>query len=467
LHPGALDAHALALGLHYHEGEVWARAVAHLARAGMLASLRYAKRDAVSCYEQALAALAHLPESRETREQAALLHFNLAHALSLMGQFGRATESFLQAETMAVALEDHRRLAEIHGGVTYLLGHEGDFAGAKRSGLRALTIAASLGDRGLEIWVSVGLARVYAGQGDYRSALERLRWVTGALKDTPVEERFGRGSLMPSVACRAWLALCLGHMGEFPEAIAWGGDGVRIAEAVAGPLERVWAAYCLGAAHLERGDTNLAIPLLEQAAGLCAEGSFPIYAPRVLASLGAGRVMTGRPHDALPLLERAAADAMATKLFYGHPAILIHTGEAHLAMGAVEEARRCADEALDLATRQGARADRARALHLRGASRSEVRESREAIEDYRASLDIAEAIGLAPLEARSHLGLGAVHLRVGQADDAERELGQAADMLRAMGMRHWLEACEALAASIDGVADSAGSGGTESGGSGG
>ena len=58
-----------------------------LPRAGgdLVASLRYAKRDAVSCYEQALAALAHLPESRQTREQAAELQFNLAHALSLRG----------------------------------------------------------------------------------------------------------------------------------------------------------------------------------------------------------------------------------------------------------------------------------------------------------------------------------------------------------------------------------------------
>ena len=467
LHPGALDTHALALGMHYREGDAWAQALVHLAKAGTLASLRYAKRDAVSCYEQALAALAHLPESRETREQAVLLRFNLAHALSLVGQLGRAKESFLQAEALAVTLEDHRRLAEIHGGMTYLLGHEGDFDGARRSGLRALTIAASLGDRGLEIWVSVGLARVYVGQGDYRAALERLRWVTGALKDTPVEERFGRGSLMPSVACRAWLALCLGHMGEFAEAIAWGGEGVRIAEAVAGPLERVWAGYCLSAVHLERGDTDLAIPLLERATRLCAEGSFPIYAPRVLASVGAARVMTGRADDALPLLERAAAEAMATKLFYGHPTILIHTGEAHLAMGRLEEARRYAEEALDLASRQGARGDRARAFHLLGeiARRGEVSESRRAIEGYAGALDLAEEVGMAPLETRCHLGLGAVRRRLGQVEDARRELAQAADMLRAMGMRYWLEACEALAASTDGgVTGSAGDAGTAEGG---
>ena len=141
---------------------------------------------------------------------------------------------------------------------------------------------------------------------------------------------------------------------------------MRIAEAVGGPLERVWAGYCLARVHLERGDANLAIPLLEQAVPLCAEGRFPIYAPRVLASLGAARDHDGRADDALPIWSSAAAEAQATKIFYGHSAILIHAGEAHLAVGRLDEARRYAGEALDLASRQGARGDRARAFHLVG-----------------------------------------------------------------------------------------------------
>jgi tetratricopeptide (TPR) repeat protein len=446
LHAGALEPHALALGTHYREGEAWAPAVIYLTQAGVLASLRYAKRDAVACYEQALAALAHLPESRQTQEQAAELRFNLAHSLSLVGQFERAKESFLLADALAVALDDHRRLAEIHGGMTYLLGHEGDFEGATRSGLRALTIGSSLGDLGLEVWTSVGLGRVYFGRGNYRAAIERLRWVTGALKDTPVDERFGRGSLMPSVACRAWLALCLGHIGEYSEAIARGREGVRLAETVAGPLERVWAAYCLSWVHLERGDADLAMPPLEQAALLCGGGGFPIYAPRVLASLGAAHTMSGRLDAALPLLAQAVAHAQAINLLYGHPTILIHTGEAHVAAGRLDEARRYAGQAMELARRQGARGDEARALHLVGeiASRGELSESEQALEHYAAALIVAKDLGMVPLQARCYLGLGGVHQRMGRDEEARGELTRAAAMLRAMHMRHWLQKSEAL-----------------------
>jgi len=287
---------------------------------------------------------------------------------------------------------------------------------------------------------------VYFAQGNYRAAIERMRWVTGALKDAPVNERFGRGSLMPSVGCRAWLALCLGYIGEYSEAIAWGGEGVRIAETAAGPQERVWAYYCLGRVHLERGDANLAAPLLEQAVPLCGDGRFPVYAPRVMASLGAAYIMGGRPDAALPLLEQAAAEGQAIKLVYGHPEALIHTGEAHFAAGRLDEARRYTGQALEHATRQGARGDEAHARHLLGeiASGGEPPEDERALEEYTAALILAEELGMAPLQARCHLGLGGAHQRLGQNEKARSELAQAGTMLRAMQMRHWLQRSEAL-----------------------
>jgi tetratricopeptide (TPR) repeat protein len=359
-----------------------------------------------------------------------------------------------------LALDDHRRLGQIHGGMTYLLGSEGDFEAARRSGLRAFTIAASLGDLGSQVWTSIGLGRVYFAQGNYRAAIERMRWVTGALKDVPIDERFGRGSLMPSVACRAWLVLCLGHIGEFSEAIAWGGEGVRIAETAAGPQERVWAYYCLGRVHLERGDAHLAIPLLEQAVPLCGGGRFPIYSPRVLACLGAARTMRGDLDAALPLLEQAASEAQSINLVYGHPEALIHTGEAHVAAGRLDEARRYAAHALELAMHQGARGDEARARYLLGeiTSRAAASAGEQALTEYAAARRIAEELGMAPLRARCHLGLGSAHQRLGQNEEARGDLAHAIAMLRAMQMRYWLERCEALVASAGGVGKDSGTG---------
>jgi hypothetical protein len=46
---------------------------------------------------------------------------------------------------------------------------------------------------------------------------------------------------------------------------------------------------------------------------------------------------------------------------------------------------------------------------------------------------------MAPLQARCHLGLGGVHQRMAQEEDARRELSSAVTMLQAMQMRYWLQ----------------------------
>src|SRR6266581_3626329 len=57
------------LAHHALRGEVWDKAITYLRQAGIKAQSRSANRETVVCFEQALAALKHLPESREMLEQ--------------------------------------------------------------------------------------------------------------------------------------------------------------------------------------------------------------------------------------------------------------------------------------------------------------------------------------------------------------------------------------------------------------
>src|SRR6266478_4467620 len=57
------------LAHHALRSEVWEKAVAYCRQAGDKALTRSANREAVACYEHALGALQHLPESRSTLEQ--------------------------------------------------------------------------------------------------------------------------------------------------------------------------------------------------------------------------------------------------------------------------------------------------------------------------------------------------------------------------------------------------------------
>ena len=67
----------------------------------------------MTCFEQALTALGHLPETRETLEQAIDLRFDLRTALMPLGEFERIFHYLHEAEGLARTLDDQRRLGEI------------------------------------------------------------------------------------------------------------------------------------------------------------------------------------------------------------------------------------------------------------------------------------------------------------------------------------------------------------------
>ena len=66
LYADRLTEHVERLAHHAVRGEVWEKAVTYLRQAGAKAFARSANREAATCFEQALAALTHLPETRET-----------------------------------------------------------------------------------------------------------------------------------------------------------------------------------------------------------------------------------------------------------------------------------------------------------------------------------------------------------------------------------------------------------------
>ena len=69
------------LAHHALRGELWDKALAYCRQAGEKAMARSAHREAVGYFEQALSALPHLPETRDTREQAIDLRLALRSAL--------------------------------------------------------------------------------------------------------------------------------------------------------------------------------------------------------------------------------------------------------------------------------------------------------------------------------------------------------------------------------------------------
>ena len=86
----------------------------------------------------------------------------------------------------------------------------------------------------------------------------------------------------------------------------------------------------------------------------------------------------------------------------------------------------------------------ARAWRLLGqiAARAEPPEVEQAESHYHQALALATELGMRPLVAHCHLGLGTLYQKVGRSEQAQAELTTAAEMYHAMEMPFWLEKAE-------------------------
>ena len=72
----------------------------------------------------------------------------------------------------------------------------------------------------------------------------------------------------------------------------------------------------------------------------------------------------------------------------------------------------------------------------------------QATAHYRQALGLADEVGMRPLQAHCHLGLGTLYARAGQQEQARPALSTAIDLYRAMEMTFWLPQAEAALAAV-------------------
>jgi tetratricopeptide (TPR) repeat protein len=117
-----------------------------------------------------------------------------------------------------------------------------------------------------------------------------------------------------------------------------------------------------------------------------------------------------------------------------------------------EEAWQHAHQALDLAQQQKERGNEARALHQLGVVHvhADPPDVVQAEAHYQQALALAEELGMRPLQAHCHHGLGTLYARIGQWEQARAALSTAIAMYRSMDMTFWLPQAEAALAQVEG-----------------
>jgi class 3 adenylate cyclase/tetratricopeptide (TPR) repeat protein len=166
----------------------------------------------------------------------------------------------------------------------------------------------------------------------------------------------------------------------------------------------------------------------------------------------AGGKAMARPayREAVGYFEQALAQSIATEMVCTQALCRLSLGEAQMLAGRLEEAHALAEGALVLAQQHQERGNQAYALRLLGeiAARRELPEWEQAESHYRQALALADELGMRPLVAHCHSGLGTLYLKMAQREQAHTALSAAIALYRAMEMHFWLPQAEATLAQV-------------------
>ncbi len=450
LHAERLAEHVERLAYHAFRGEVWDKAVAYLRQAGARAFSRSANREAVAAYEQALTALAHLPETRQTLELGVDLQIAMRSALWPLGHHEAALEHLQGAERIATTLGDPKRLGWI---AAYLAEHarmSGHAAEAPALAHRALTIGEELEDLPLRVAANYYVGTAHFVVGDYAKTDEFFSRILQLLAGDRIRERCGLAGF-PVVMARFFWAFALFERGELVRGIAEAEEAVRLGEALDHPYSLAHALLALGRFHGIRGDLAHAIRLVERALALTRDWSLTQLSPMMADHLGYLYARSGRVAEGLALLEDAMKAMEGMAMVQWRSPLIGRLGEAYVMAGRPGDALAQARGDLALARGHGHRGSEAWALRLLGeiASHGDHADVATAEGQYEAALTLASELGMRPLVAHCHLGLGNLHQRAGHRAKALESLRTAAALYRSMDMPSFLKEAESAIKSSD------------------
>jgi predicted ATPase/class 3 adenylate cyclase len=438
-----------ALAHHAARGELWEQAVRYSQQAGAKAMSRSAFLEAVSEYERALTASAHLADSPAKLAGQIDLHLEVRNVLFLLGNSAQVAEHLHAAEALAEKLGDEQRTARVLNFLNSYYGLAGDPERAIEIGQRALRLGAVQADLASSTVTYYYLGAAYNKTGQYALAVEALRRGVQQLGSEHRHERFGTAAVL-SVICRSHLVQCLAAMGRFSEGKELAAEGIQVGEEVDHATSLIHMTCSAGILYLLQGEFDAAILHLERSLALCQSANIRVYVPFTASRLGCAYAHAGRRSEALPYLKQGVDESLNS----GRAAFVALSGaslaEGYLFAQRPAEAAAAADQALALAQQHKERGHEAWAMKVLGdISMHESRRDAGAAETlYRKALDLCSELHMGPLAVHCRMGLASVAVARGSKTQARAAIAAAIEQYRAMEMVYWQGRAEAALAEL-------------------
>jgi len=191
--------------------------------------------------------------------------------------------------------------------------------------------------------------------------------------------------------------------------------------------------------------------VFEQGLALCRASGNRDWLRGIVAGLGFASALQGRLAEGRALLEEAIRESPRMGARQRPPLWVAWLSEVCRLAGHGDEAGQHAHQALDLARQLKERGNEALALHQLGVvhAHADPPDVKQAEAYYQQALALAEELGMRPLVAHCHLGLGRLYCHTGRGEQARTALTVAIGFYRAMDMTFWPPQVEAALAQVE------------------
>jgi tetratricopeptide (TPR) repeat protein len=319
--------------------------------------------------------------------------------------------------------------------------------GAMAAGQQALDLAAELGDIALQVQASFHLGKACSAIGEFGRAAELLRRNVEA-----ADRACGTPSIDMLIQSRGELARTLSTLGAFAEGRRHGEEALRLAMLKGRGVTPVIIYSNLGDLYLAQADLAQATQIYDQGLALSRACGSQNILRMIPAALGYAYALQGRLAEGRALLEEAISEGTRMGALESQSLRISRLSEVCRLAGHGAEAWQHALQALDLARKLKERGNEALALLQLSAVHAHASppDVQQAEAHYQQALALAEELGMRPLMAHCHLGLGTLYATTEQREQARAELTAAIEMYRAMDMTFWLPQAEGMLAHIGG-----------------
>ncbi|MFQ5850761.1 MAG: AAA family ATPase [Candidatus Binatia bacterium] len=363
------------LAHHAFQGEVWAKAVAYLHQAGAKTTARSAYREALVYFEQALAALKHLPENRTTIEQAIAIRIDLGPTLvATRGYLApEVEETYTQARELCQRLGETPQLFPVLWGLSRLYNWRGELQAARGLGEQLLSLAEHVQDPGLLLEAHHTLWAISFDLGELDSVQAHTEQGI-ALYDSRQHghHAFLYGGHDPRVCCGAVGARVLWLLGYPDQALQRIRDALALARELSHPHSLGFALFAAIWVHQQRGEGQAAQDRADAAVTLGTEQELPRWVMGGTYMQGWLLVEQGQGEEEISQMRQGAghwgtetlARVHKTGISYYEAELHRIKGELLLrqAVAAGEHPETCFQQAIEVSRRQGAKSLELRAV---------------------------------------------------------------------------------------------------------